>query len=52
MAIMTSYCFYIYMIIKKFKSNPLDEIFNFNFNLRPLKVNNNALHMNQFRKGL
>jgi hypothetical protein len=34
------------------KKNPFDENLSLNFDLRPLKMNNNALDMNQFYKGL
>jgi hypothetical protein len=32
--------------------NPFDEILSLNFDLGPLKMNNNALDKNQFCKGL
>jgi hypothetical protein len=53
MAIMASYYFFIHMNVKEFK--PKIHLMNFlslSFDLGPLKVNNKALDMNQFSKGL
>jgi hypothetical protein len=52
MAIMANFFLNSYECQKIQTKNPFDEILSLNFDLKPLKVNSNVLHMNRFYKGL